>query len=69
MAGDADLHKALAAAMDRINSKLNNIEKVRRFIVADEPFTVDNEQMTPTLKVRRHVIRQIYGTQLERLYG
>ena len=69
LAGDADLHKALAAAMDRINSKLNNIEKVRRFIVADEPFTVDNEQMTPTLKVRRHVIRQIYGTQLERLYG
>ncbi|MEQ9575836.1 MAG: AMP-binding protein, partial [Rhodospirillales bacterium] len=69
LAGDADLHKALAAAMDRINGKLNNIEKVRRFIVADEPFTVDNEQMTPTLKVRRHVIRQVYGAHLERLYA
>ena len=69
LAGDADLHKALAAAIDRINGKLNNIEKVRRFIVADEPFTVDNEQMTPTLKVRRHVIRQVYGAHLERLYG
>ena len=69
LAGDADLHKALAAAIERINGRLNTIEKVRRFIVADEPFTVDNEQMTPTLKVRRHVIRRVYGERLERLYG
>ena len=69
LAGDADLRKALAAMLERVNAKLNNVEKVRRFIVADEPFTVDNEQMTPTLKVRRHVIRQIYGDRLEALYG
>ena len=55
--------------MERVNGKLNTIEKVRRFIVADEPFTVDNEQMTPTLKVRRHVIREVYGERLIKLYG
>ncbi|MEQ8227143.1 MAG: AMP-dependent synthetase/ligase [Rhodospirillales bacterium] len=69
LADDADLHKALSSAMERINAKLNNIEKVRRFIVADEPFSVDNEQMTPTLKVRRHIIRQVYGDRLESLYS
>jgi long-chain acyl-CoA synthetase len=69
LCSDADLHKALGDALGRINGKLNNIEKVRRFIVADEPFSVDNEQMTPTLKVRRHVIKQVYGDRLEGLYG
>jgi long-chain acyl-CoA synthetase len=27
---------------------------VRRFIIAHEPFSIDNAQMTPTLKIRRH---------------
>ena len=32
------------------------IEKVRRFILADEPFSVENEMLTPSMKIRRHVI-------------
>jgi long-chain acyl-CoA synthetase len=69
LADDKDLHTALAPAFGRVNMSLSNIEKVRRFIIAPEPFTVDNEQMTPTMKVRRHVIRAIYGPRLEALYG
>ena len=68
MAADKDLHTALAPALGRINKKLNNIEKVRRFVVADDAFTIENEQMTPTMKVRRHVVRAIYGERLEALY-
>jgi long-chain acyl-CoA synthetase len=41
---------------------------VRRFIIAREPFTVDNNQMTPTMKVRRHIVREVYGEKLEALY-
>ena len=44
------------------------IEKVRRFILADEPFTVENEQLTPSIKIRRHVIREVYGERLDALY-
>ena len=54
--------------MQRVNENLGAIERVRRFILTGEGFTVDNEQMTPTLKVRRHVIKKIYGEQLEALY-
>ena len=69
LAGDKDLHTALAPAFGRVNKTLSNIEKVRRFIIASEPFSVENEQMTPTMKVRRHVVREIYGENLEALYG
>lgn len=69
LAGDKDLHTALAPAFGRVNKTLSNIEKVRRFIIASEPFSVENEQMTPTMKVRRHIVREIYGKNLEALYG
>lgn len=65
---DPSFHKALGAAVDRVNAGLSVTEKVRRFIIADEPFTIDNEQLTPSLKIRRHVIRNIYEDRLGSLY-
>jgi long-chain acyl-CoA synthetase len=41
---------------------------VRRFIIADAPFSVENEQLTPSMKIRRHVIKACYGDRLEALY-
>jgi long-chain acyl-CoA synthetase len=59
---------ALGKAVDRVNKELSVIEKVRRFIVADAPFTVDNEQLTPSMKIRRHVLTAVYGDRLDALY-
>jgi len=41
---------------------------VRHFAIAAEPFTIANGQMTPTLKIKRHVICEAYGTVLDALY-
>ena len=68
LAHDPDYVKALSAAVDRVNADMSVIEKVRRFIVADEPFTVENQQLTPSIKIRRHVIREAYGERLDALY-
>jgi long-chain acyl-CoA synthetase len=69
IAGKADLNRRLQAAVDRVNADLSVVEKVRRFIVADAPFTIDNEQLTPSMKIRRHVIKAAYGDRLDALYG
>ena len=58
----------LQRAVDRVNADLSVIERVRRFIVADEPFTIENEQLTPSMKIRRHVIARAYGERLDELY-
>jgi long-chain acyl-CoA synthetase len=63
-----DLQQQLQRAVDRVNADLSVIEKVRRFIVADGPFTIDNEQLTPSLKIRRHEIGKVYGDRLAALY-
>jgi len=68
IAGAPDLHEKLQRAVDRVNADLSVIEKVRRFILADEPFSIENEQMTPSLKIRRHVISNVYGERLDALY-
>ncbi len=59
---------AIRAAMDRVNKELSVTEKVRQFTFADEAFSVENEEMTPSLKIRRHKIRQRYGDRLDGLY-
>src|SRR5687767_4720961 len=67
-AGDMDVQQRLRAAVDRVNADLSTVEKVRRFIIADAPFTIDNEQLTPSMKIRRHVLKQVYGERLDALY-
>ena len=65
---DPGLRTALEAIVQRVNAKLAPAERVRRFILAREPFSVANELMTPTLKVKRHKVREIYGQKLDALY-
>ncbi len=59
---------AIKAAIDRTNQDLSVIEKVRKFVLADEPFTVENDMMTPTMKIRRMQIRESYQQRLDDLY-
>jgi long-chain acyl-CoA synthetase len=66
---EATIRAKLQKAVDRVNADLSVIEKVRRFTLADEPFSVDNEQMTPSMKIRRHVLKGVYGERLDSLYG
>jgi long-chain acyl-CoA synthetase len=68
-ANKPDLQQRLSKAVDKVNADSSVIERVRRFIIADEPFTTDNEQLTPSLKIRRHVIKKVYGERLDALYG
>ena len=68
LAADPAFTKAVGAAVGRVNQALSPIERVRRFIIAAEPFTIANGQMTPTLKIKRHAIREVYGRALDALY-
>ena len=59
---------AVRAAIDRVNQDLSVIEKVRQFTFADEAFTIENEEMTPSMKIRRHKLKERYGERLDGLY-
>ncbi|WP_051051260.1 AMP-dependent synthetase/ligase [Pacificimonas flava] len=63
-----EFHREIMNAVDRVNRTLSVTERVRRVVLADSPFTVENEQLTPSMKIRRHVIRKVYGDRLNALY-
>lgn len=65
---NSEYRTALGAAVERVNKDLSVTERVRRFILADGGFTIENEQLTPSLKIRRHVLKEVYGPRLDALY-
>ena len=43
--------------------------KRRTRSITDEPFSIENGMLTPSLKIRRHMILKSYGDRLNALYG
>ncbi|MFO1129461.1 MAG: long-chain fatty acid--CoA ligase [Rhodospirillales bacterium] len=68
LAENAAFHQAVGQAIEAVNGQLSVVERIRRFRIADEPFSVENGQLTSTMKVRRHVVRSVYGERLDSLY-
>ena len=52
----------------KLNKNLSKIEKIKKFTVIKEQFTIENGMMTPTLKLKRFKIIQKYKSELEKLY-
>ena len=51
-----------------INKNLSKIEKIKKFLIIEDQFTIENGLMTPTLKLKRYKIIQKYKNQVEYLY-
>ncbi len=54
--------------IENINKSLTLIEKIKKFVLIHEEFTIDNGMLTPTLKLKRKEIIKNYKQQLENLY-
>ena len=54
--------------IENINKNLNLIEKVKKFVLISEEFSIENGMLTPTLKLKRKEIIKNYKQQLEKLY-
>jgi len=54
--------------IETINKNLSKIEKIKKFIIIEDQFTIENGLMTPTLKLKRYKIINKYKNQLEKLY-
>ena len=61
-------HKKIKLVIENINKSLNIIEKIKKFVLIREEFTIENGMLTPTLKLKRKEIIKNYKQQLENLY-
>ena len=54
--------------INEVNKQLSQSKKIRKFLLTDQSFNIENSQLTPTLKIKRRVIAAEYKHQLENLY-
>ena len=54
--------------IENVNKNLTIVEKIKKFYVIEEQFTIENDLMTPTMKIKRHKIKDKYKNILENFY-
>jgi long-chain acyl-CoA synthetase len=62
------IYDMLDEEFGKFQKKLANFERIRKFTILNEPFTVESGEMTPTLKLKRKVIEQRYKNLIDEMY-
>ena len=65
----AEFEAEMAGILKRINAKVADYEQLRMIVVAKEPWSIENGQLTPTLKIKRNKIEAALETNVEGWYG
>jgi long-chain acyl-CoA synthetase len=68
MAHHPETEALVAAAVKQVNAELAIHERVRRFTVLPRELSLEEGELTPTMKVRRRVIAERYGSLIEQMY-
>jgi long-chain acyl-CoA synthetase len=68
VAGNEQVRNLLRAEIEALSRDIKGYERVQNFVVAIEDFTTDNGMLTPTLKLKRRVVLERYGEDLDALY-
>lgn len=63
-----EIYKLLENDMVQFQKKLANYERVRKFVLLDNPFTIDSGEITPSLKIKRKVVEEKYSELIDRMY-
>ena len=66
--GRQEITAVFQEAVDAINARLAQFERIRRFALLPREFSIEAGELTPTLKVKRRVVEERYRDQIEGLY-
>jgi len=62
-------NKEIQKEIEKINKNLSKIEKIKKYFIIKNQFTIENNMMTPTLKLKRYKIIKTYQNELEKLFN
>jgi len=67
----AELHKAIIDNFNELakSNKLSGLEKIKKIHLIDEPFSVENDILTPTFKIKRNIAKNKYKEQIMAIYN
>ena len=68
VAGHPDLRKRIAQATREANEKLSRVEQVKRLYLLDRELSIEEDEITPTMKVKRKKVEKKFAPVFDRLY-
>ena len=60
--------KAIQSQIDEANSKVANVQQIKKFTILEEEWTDTSGELTPTLKLKRNVINEVYKDKIDAMY-
>jgi len=71
MAKSAELNKAVINNLLELAkaNKFSGLEKIKKCYITEEPFTIENDILTPTMKVKRNVAKKVFQEQIDKMYA
>ncbi|WP_427874709.1 AMP-dependent synthetase/ligase [Flavobacterium sp. MMS24-S5] len=69
ISANADVIKRIDEEVEGINKKFGHWEQVKRFELTPDVWSIDGGQLTPTLKLKRKIIKEIYKDLYAKIYG
>ena len=68
LTSNEQIYKLIEEDMGKLQKKLANYERVRKFALLDKPFTIETGEITPSLKIKRKVVEEKYNYLIEQMY-
>jgi len=68
LARSAEVRELVQGIVDAVNAERSRYEQIKRFVVLPRDFTMDDEELTPTLKLKRRVVAEHFAAELDELY-
>jgi long-chain acyl-CoA synthetase len=68
LAADPTVHAYVQSSIDELNGRLNRWETIKDFRILDHDLSVENDELTPSLKVKRKTMETKYATLLDSMY-
>jgi long-chain acyl-CoA synthetase len=69
LAGSEEVRSLVQEELDRVNSNYASVEQIKKFAILERELSIDDGELTPTLKVKRAVVNARYAELLDSLYG
>jgi long-chain acyl-CoA synthetase len=64
-----EVQQLIQGVVDEVNADRSRYEQVKRFTILPRDFTMENDELTPTLKLKRRVVSDHYSAELDELYA
>jgi long-chain acyl-CoA synthetase len=64
-----EVRALIQAEIDKVNSKFARVEQIKKFHLLDTQLTAEDEELTPTMKLKRKLVQQKYAPQIDAMYS